>query len=158
MSKNSKNDLLLLWSRTTANRFFMASPLTIKYEDVECTVGEQHVLGYIAANPGKTSIELAKESHRSRGTISLLLKKMIEKGLLYFKDDPYHRKRKLIYLSSLGEKINELASENDTRYINSLLDMLESRYTPEEMQLIISALYDTIEFTAEKATPKSDSF
>ena len=54
---------------------------------------EAHLLEKIYFNPGITVTELAKKSNRSKGAISQVVTKLIDKGLVIKTSQEFHKKR-----------------------------------------------------------------
>jgi len=146
MDSKSKEILFEEWRKKSANRFSEERTLNIEYNGRLYTSGEVMFLRYIKENPGKTSIQLAKESGKTRGTVSLIMKKLTEKNLAFFQDDPDHRKRKNIIITPLGEEICRMRDEYDIKSIQEFINNLEKIYTPEQMMYIIPAMCELISF------------
>lgn len=144
MTSKSKEKLYEKWRDKTAEKFAWDHADNVEYNGQVYTAGEIRFLRYINENPGKTSIQLAKESGKTRGTISLIMKKLTEKNLACLQDDPVHGKRKNITITPLGLKLCRMRDEKDMRFIKNVVKQLEGKYSPEQMIYILPALCDTL--------------
>ena len=130
-----------LQNNTTAikNRLMLYLEQPVIYKNKEYPPGEIMLLSFICDSPGITSSELANKTNRTRGTISIAMKKMIEKDLVYFKDSHEHRKRKHIFPTDLGEEVNAQYKLHDEYLIENLKKVLSEKCSDDELKLLYSA-------------------
>lgn len=92
-----------------------------------------HTLGYIETNPGILAKRIAEMTYRSKGTVSLSLAKMEEKGLIEQRVNPDKKSERNLYLTEKGKEVCRVHREYDRRTtINYLLKLLQN-CTPEEI-------------------------
>ena len=144
MDSKSKEMLFEAWRKKSANKFADDNAMNIEYNGEIYTAGEVRFLRYINENPDKTSIQLARESGKTRGSVSLIMKKLTEKNLALFQDDPLHRKRKKIIITSLGHEICRIREDYDMDKATEFISALEEKYSSEELDFIMPAICDVI--------------
>ncbi len=136
----TKNKLIKLWTDTSLYRL-PAETSDIVYKDTVFSATETRILKYIDSHPGIASVDLSRISGRTRGTVSLIMKKLVSLGLCEFRDDPFHRKRKLIYLTADGHRLALKRKKADEKQIENVLSSLEEKYSTDDMKLITEAVY-----------------
>ncbi|MBQ8604025.1 MAG: winged helix-turn-helix transcriptional regulator [Oscillospiraceae bacterium] len=146
MTSKSKEKLYEKWKEKSADRFAWNHDDNLELNGEIYTAGEIRFLRYIQENPDKTSIQLARESGKTRGTVSLIMKRLTEKNLAFFQDDPDHRKRKKIVITPLGLEVCRLRTDKDMKFIKGVVTQLEAKYSQEEMMSILPAICDLLSF------------
>ncbi|MDR7869519.1 MAG: MarR family transcriptional regulator [Tissierellaceae bacterium] len=83
-----------------------------------------HVLQMIEENPGANLNELAAKSYRTKSAMSVLIKSLVEKGLVKRKRDVDDNRQYIITLTEKGELIHKfhtkLDCENYTRILSEM--------------------------------------
>ena len=69
--------------------------------------GAHLVLAFLAAGDGRTQRELVCATHLRPPTVSLILKKMEEEGIVHRESDPCDARAVRVYLTEHGRKIDE---------------------------------------------------
>ena len=95
---------------------------------------ETHIVKCIADHPGVTVTQLAYDYAKTKGAISQILKKLIEKGLIQQKpsEEPGD-KRIFLYLTPAGEVLNEAHIRYDKAHAGETLDMVRQEFTDEQV-------------------------
>ena len=103
---------------------------------------ETHIVKCIADHPGITLTQLAYDYAKTKGAISQILKKLVEKELILQKpsDEPGD-KRVFLYLSPQGEALNEAHISYDEVHAGETLDLVRKEFTDEE----IDTAFDVIQ-------------
>ena len=113
---------------------FTYTRITSSYETTPRTYGTEdflyqtdvHVLQAIANNPGVNLNELADMTYRTKSAMSVLIKSLVEKGLVERKRDERDNRRYIITLTEKGMLVNQFHEKLDERNFKSLLEcMLE---------------------------------
>lgn len=76
-----------------------------KSEDTYTTI-EMHTLSMIDANPGITVSELAKNWNRTKSTVSVNIKRLFEKKLIYKVTDEKDAKVQRLFLTEKGQTLS----------------------------------------------------
>jgi len=119
-----------------------AEPLMTRIKGVVCTAAEIRALKYIDLHSGISSIKLAANTNKTRGAVSQMLKKLTDKNLVIVRNDPNHGKRKLLYVSELGKEFCNVHKQKDDERFEAIVEHLNNKYKPEEVELILDALCD----------------
>lgn len=94
---------------------------------------ETHIVKCIADHPGITVTELAYDYAKTKGAISQILKKLIEKGIILQKPSPEQGdKRIFLFLTPAGEKLNEAHVRYDEFHAGETLDRVRLEFTDEQ--------------------------
>lgn len=74
--------------------------------------GAHLVLSFLAIGDGTTQLELVKATHLKAPSVSVILKKMEEEGIVERKSDPNDLRVMRVYLTDYGRKIDKQSIEN----------------------------------------------
>lgn len=103
-------------------------------EEIILTESEAHILGYVCEMEEATVTELAQYSFRTKGTMSKMLKKLEEKGMVQRvkRDD----NRKWIYVSptEYGKRANAIHQAYDRTATSVMLEDLLKSCSLEEVE------------------------
>lgn len=144
MKNKSKEKLFEIWRKKSAEKFADKPEHTITYNGEIYTAGEVRFLRYVKEKPGKTSIQLSNESGKTRGTVSLIIKKLVEKELVLFNDSPVHGKKKIIVITPLGHEICRIREESDRKDCLEFITELSKNYSSEEISQAMPIICDII--------------
>jgi len=97
------------------------------------TSAETHIVKCIADHPGITVTELAYDYAKTKGAISQILKKLIEKGLIQQKPsrEPGD-KRIFLFLTPEGEQLNEAHVRYDESHAGETLELVRKEFSDEQ--------------------------
>ena len=101
---------------------------------------ETHIVKCIADHPGITVTELAYDYAKTKGAISQILKKLIEKGLIVQKPSEAGDKRIFLYLSPEGERLNEAHIRYDESHAGETLDLVRQEFTDREFDIAFDVI------------------
>lgn len=95
---------------------------------------EAHTLWYICKHDRVTVTHLAAETFRTKGTISKLLKRLEEKGLIDREQKEENRKWVYFYATDEGRKVNDLHQSYDCIKTLEMVNTLLEDCTLEEVE------------------------
>ena len=102
---------------------------------------ETHIVKCIADYPGITVTELAYDYAKTKGAISQILKKLIEKGLILQKPSTESGdKRIFLYLTPEGEVLNEAHIRYDESHAGETLDLVRKEFSDEEFDIAFDVI------------------
>ena len=124
-----------------ASMLYLASNLPIDYGTGETyTMVEVHMLKYIVEHPGKTTTEISLDWDKTKAAVSQMMKRMKQKGLIYWKSAPDSNKKQLYYATEQGKKLHEVHEQYDARVFAQTLDFLGETCTQEEIEICFHVL------------------
>lgn len=124
-----------------ASMLYMASNLPIDYGTGDTyTPVEVHMLKYIIDHPGKTVTDLSLDWDKTKAAISVMTKKLEQKGLICKKTAPDSFKKQLYYATPKGMELNESHLDYDTAVFGQTLDLLKETCSDEEINLCFHVL------------------
>lgn len=138
---------------------YLASNIPIDYGTGEkYTAVEVHTLKYIIDHPGKTNIELAKEWDKTKVAISLMLKKMEEKNLIYKENSLDNKKKQLYYATLKGIELNKAHLEYDAITFGNTMNFVKEICSDEEITTCFYVLEQYIKARRKKhyRSPKNE--
>jgi len=98
------------------------------------TSTEMHLVKCISDQPGITVTELAYDYAKTKGAISQILKKLVEKGIILQKRSAdAGDKRILLYLTERGEALNRAHLDYDEKHAGETMNLVRSKHTDEEI-------------------------
>lgn len=113
---------------------YMASNIPIDYGTGEkYTPIEVHMLKYIIDHPGKNVTELSKDWDKTKAAVSQMMKKMENKGLIYWETAPDSNKKQLYYATEKGHTLNQLHIQYDEATFGNTLSLIDGACTKEEL-------------------------
>ena len=110
------------------------------------TEPEAHILGYICQMGEATVTDLAQFSFRTKGSISKMLKKLEEKGLIHRHKQNGNNKWVYITPTDSGLRANSLHQEYDRDATRKMLEVLLRSCTPQEIDGFYKVTQARIEF------------
>ena len=117
-----------------ASQLYMASNIPIDYGTGELfTPVEVHALKYIIDHPGKTVTELSRDWDKAKASVSQMMKKLEDKGLITRLPSPDSRRKQLYTATDQGIALNELHRAYDERVFGTTLAPLFERYSEDEI-------------------------
>ena len=117
-----------------ASQLYMASNIPIDYGTGELfTPVEVHALKYIIDHPGKTVTELSRDWDKAKASVSQMMKKLEDKGLVTRLPAPDSRRKQLYAATDQGMALNELHRAYDERVFGTTLSPLFERHSEDEI-------------------------
>lgn len=102
---------------------------------------EVHLLKCIADHPGITVTEIAYNYAKTKGAISQILKKLIEKDLILQKPSTeMGDKRIFLYLTPRGEQLNACHIAYDEAHSGETMNLVRQLHSPEEIDIAFDVL------------------
>ncbi|MBQ9320820.1 MAG: MarR family transcriptional regulator, partial [Eubacterium sp.] len=102
---------------------------------------EMHILKCIADNPGITVTKIAFDYAKTKGAISQILKKLIEKKLIIQKpSEEQGDNRIFLYISERGKELNACHIAYDELHAGETLDMVRKEFSPEQIDTAFDVL------------------
>lgn len=108
----------------------------------EYTYVEAHLIKKIADHPGITVTELAYEYAKTKGALSQVVKKLIEKNLLYRKAVSSAGNTFALYVTAKGVALNDAHLAYDLKHAGETLDEVRKIHTQEEIDIAFSVIED----------------
>ena len=105
-------------------------------EGVMSQPGAHLVLSFLAIGDGTTQLELVKATHLKAPSVSVILKKMEEEGIVERKSDPNDLRAMRVYLTDYGRTIDKQCIEN----IRSLDKTATEGLADGEIEVLMSLL------------------
>lgn len=102
---------------------FHARPHT--YGDTVLYDSESHTLEVIADNQGITQTQLGELTFRTKGATSIMVDKLIQKGLVSQKRDESNRRRCRLFLTELGRMVNKAHKDYDAAHSERIAALSE---------------------------------
>ena len=101
-----------------------------------------HVMQTIEHNPGMNLNELAEKTFRTKSAMSVLIKSLVEKGLVKRKRDKDDNRRYIISLKEKGKQIHEFHEKLDAHNYRMVLSEMHKReeITIEDLRSTIKVL------------------
>ena len=125
------------------------------------TSTEMHLVKCISDHPGITVTELAYDYAKTKGAISQILKKLIEKDIILQKRPAdAGDKRILLYLTERGEALNRAHLTYDETHAGETMNLVRSRHTDEEIDTafeVIKTWLDCRRYIHEQRRIKKES-
>ncbi len=111
-------------------------------EEYNLSSAQWKVLGAIALlGKPMTVAQIAKTMGQTRQGVQRLVNKMNNEGLLSFHDNPFHKRAKLINLTTEGIDIYNKIIKKQIRWANSIVDKLEA----SNLQIALSVVKELID-------------
>lgn len=97
------------------------------------TSTEVHTMSYIVDNPGISVTQLAQDTGKTKGAISQMVKKLVEKGLIQRQVSPVSDRTVLLYATEAGHELHNAHKQFDTANFGPGYKALCELYSPEEV-------------------------
>ena len=105
------------------------------------TSTELHLVKCVADHPGITVTEIAYMYAKTKGAVSQILKKLVEKNLIQQKpSEEAGDKRVFLYLTDRGEELNACHLKYDEIHAGETMDMVRRLYSPQEIDIAFDVL------------------
>ncbi len=115
----------------------------------ECTpkrsISEDHVIVYIGQHPGTNATDIAEASGITRGGISKITARLVQKGFIEVQPAPDNKKNLSYTLTDEGQAIYAQHQQLHQQVLEQL-HQLSQQYTPEEIATISRFLNDIAKF------------
>lgn len=103
------------------------------YEAEHCNMVEIHTLTYIDDCPGITATQLSKLWHKSKSSISQIIKKLTEAGYVEKRYRENNEKTALLYVTDKGKRLSSIHKAYDVADITQTTAHLEERCSKEDL-------------------------
>lgn len=113
------------------------------YAKVSLYASEAHTLKLIAQNEGISQAELSEQMYRTSGATSVMVDKLVKKGLVNRCRKEGNQRRYLLTLTEQGKKVNEAHITYDIQHAHWALEQLG--LSKEELQVTNRAITRIIE-------------
>ena len=100
---------------------------------------EVHTIMHIANEPGITSKDLSIQFGRTKGAISQIIRKLIEKGLV-IKSDEQTDKGQPLYLTDKGNELDKAHRAYDRKNFGKSMSPVREKFSEEEIATTFSLL------------------
>lgn len=105
------------------------------------TSTELHLVKCVADHPGITVTEIAYMYAKTKGAVSQILKKLVEKNLIQQKPSAEAGdKRIFLYLTPRGEQLNACHLAYDEVHAGETMDMVRSMHSSQEIDVAFDVL------------------
>ena len=111
---------------------------------------EAHTLGYICDHENTTVTHLAADTYRTKGTVSKMLKKLEEKGLIERKQKQDNKKWVYFLPTPEGLRVNEIHRSYDRIKTLEMIEALLKDCTLEEIESFYKVTALRIKFLEKK--------
>ncbi|MGF0095290.1 MarR family transcriptional regulator [Peptoniphilus sp. SGI.035] len=101
--------------------------------DIKFSMIEVHTLTYIEDNPGITSTELVEYWHKSKSSISQILKRLEEHNLIRKEASIENKRFKLLYVTEKGKKVNDEHRKFDIVDVSKTLNSLQKKVSKNDI-------------------------
>ncbi len=103
------------------------------YDVEDFNMIEMHTLTYIDDTPGVTATELAKMWHKSKSSISQIIKKLTEAGYLEKRFSENNEKNAHLYATEKGSRLSNIHKAYDVADITQTASHLEEHCSREDL-------------------------
>ncbi|QQK07780.1 MarR family winged helix-turn-helix transcriptional regulator [Miniphocaeibacter halophilus] len=101
---------------------------------------EVHTLKEIADNPDTTLTELSKNTGKTKGAISQILKKIEKKGLIYKEIDKNNENRFFLRITEKGKILNDCHKEYDEKHFGESMNIVREMFSEEQINTTFEVL------------------
>lgn len=117
------------------------------YAQTKLHANEAHTLERIACKEGISQSELSEQMHRTKGATSVMVDKLVKKGLVNRQREEGNQRRYLLTLTEKGRSVNEAHSVYDAQHAEGVAKNLS--VSEEELLVTNQTLQRVIEFYLE---------
>ena len=134
-----------------ANQMFVQKALLEQLKDTGLTIGQPKILDYLKEHDGSNQKEIAKACFLEAGSLTTILNKMEEKGLIERRILNGNRRSFHIFLTAVGKEKQQLV---DTAFSEiekkALADISEKEF--EQFMSVYHRIYSNLSGISEKQT------
>ena len=134
-----------------ANQMLVQKALLEQLKDTGLTIGQPKILDYLKEHDGSNQKEIAKACFLEAGSLTTILKKMEEKGLIERRILNGNRRSFHIFLTAVGKEKQQLV---DTAFSEiekkALADISEKEF--EQFMSVYHRIYSNLSGISEKQT------
>ena len=134
-----------------ANQMLVQKALLEQLKDTGLTIGQPKILDYLKEHDGSNQKEIAKACFREAGSLTTILNKMEEKGLIERRILNGNRRSFHIFLTAVGKEKQQLV---DTAFSEiekkALADISEKEF--EQFMSVYHRIYSNLSGISEKQT------
>ena len=87
-----------------------------EYAGISLYASEAHTLKLIAQNEGISQMELSEQMYRTKGATSVMVDKLVEKGLVNRNREEGNQRRYLLTLTELGRVVSQAHMDYDDEH------------------------------------------
>ena len=136
-----------------ANQMLVQKALLEQLKDTGLTIGQPKILDYLKEHDGSNQKEIAKACFLEAGSLTTILNKMEEKGLIERRILNGNRRSFHIFLTAMGKEKQQLV---DTAFSEiekkALADISEKEF--EQFMAVYHRIYSNLSGISEKQTEK----
>lgn len=142
----------------TLSRFFRSAETKPRYygTDILLYPNEAYTLRAIAECPGTNQTEISQRMHRTKGATSVVVQKLIRKGLAVCKNESIDQRVGCLYATEKGMEVYQLHRDYDNRYLQMI--SREMNMPLEELELVNKAIVCFMELTVRRQIEHNDDF
>lgn len=126
-----------------------------EYEGAILHANEAHTLKLIGLNEGTSQAELSEQMYRTNGATSVMVDKLVKKGLVNRQREDGNQRRYLLTLTEYGRKVNKAHMAYDLQHAHWAAEQLG--LSEEELQVTNHALEKIIEVYSSHYLERTDS-
>lgn len=115
--------------------------------------GEAHTLKFIAENEGLTQKALSEQMYRTKGATSVMVDKLVKKGLVIKSSDRGDQRKNTLCLTEEGKKVNENHLKYDEEWIASWFHSME--ISSEQLEITNEVIKKCIEYYKKNFTEQN---
>ena len=134
-----------------ANQMLVQKALLEQLKDTRLTIGQPKILDYLKEHDGSNQKEIAKACFLEAGSLTTILNKMEEKGLIERRILNGNRRSSHIFLTAVGKEKQQLV---DTAFSEiekkALADISEKEF--EQFMSVYHRIYSNLSGISEKQT------
>ena len=105
---------------------------------------ETHTLKMIAEHEGINQKELSEKMYRTKGATSVMIEKLLKKGLIEKRISDVDSRSHCLYLTEKGKEINECHMQHDTEVLKIWLE--DAHFTENELDTATDVLIRCINY------------
>ena len=142
----------------TLSRYFRAAESKPMYygTDILLYPNEAYTLRAIAEEPGISQTDISQKMHRTKGATSVVVQKLIQKGLAVSRNESFDQRVGNLYVSEKGQEVYKQHLDFDRRYVEMLSSELE--LTSEQLHLVNETIVHFMELGKKRREEKKEDF
>lgn len=121
--------------------------------DDEIYMVEAHTINLIGENSGITISELANKTNRTKGAISQMVEKLINKDIVYKEKDSVDQRRVFLNLTEKGKQIFDYHKKLDEKEYSKIIKKL-NHYSDDQFDIFLQMAQDMLKIIKENGKQK----
>ncbi len=154
-SNNPSNFIAMLYS---VGHLLHRAELNPKYygSDIQLYPNEAYTLRIISENQGISQKEVTQMMHRTKGATSVVIKALIQKGLVVTRNESPDMRISSLYPTQKGSQVALTHLDYDRRYIEKFL--ASEDIPPEDLLRVQQTLQTFITYIDQRSLQQNDDF